>query len=664
VRGGWIGGVVLIAAACAHATPTPTPTPPSTSTSTPTPTPTSTSTSTSTPTPSVRPERSAAGAESKGPAAAPDPSGTTAQTRFPHLVAAVEKALSARFTSPVPVEVVDDAGFQRAAAASLSAVPAERWAELGRLLVAIEAIAPDADLAAAAARLRAGNGVAAFDATRGALVLRRAAPEAQGDAAAPVRDAVIVHELARALDAQRGAPPPPPAPDGDDARGAAELLLEGDAQLAALRALNAAASDRAIADAVEVVRAAATRTSGAAPPFLRDVVVAYATDGALLAAALARSGGRSLVERAFAAPPATTEQALHPEKYLAGELPAQLAPTDDGALRARGYARVLERGLGELALRAWVGLRLGPDAGEGAAAGWDGDRAVLYAKPGAPDAVVWATAWDTEADAAEVEAAFLAVESRRGARRSEAGCTAVPLPAAKAGARAPPAATARADAVCRTGRLVALVREVPADLAVALGRAAVAATPATTAPAPRLAGAQFVPATGGVIETSRGREEGLRHVDDALGFALARPEAPALRFVPGRTSTARQATPVTLEDPAGLASLEVAVLPLRLDARATAEGAARSVADRLGGGTVTPPEAVERDDGLAAFAVRFEARKAIGRVVVVAAPQRTYVLTAAWSERASLVTVSAIARAQDALEVLGPPAAIARPPEG
>src|SRR6185369_13603656 len=71
VRSGWFGGVLGIAVACAHTT-----SPPPTS---------------------VRPERSEA--ESKGaPAAvpAPDPSGTTVQTRFPHLVAAVEKALGVR----------------------------------------------------------------------------------------------------------------------------------------------------------------------------------------------------------------------------------------------------------------------------------------------------------------------------------------------------------------------------------------------------------------------------------------------------------------------------------------------------------------------------------------------------------------------------------------
>jgi hypothetical protein len=640
VRSGWSCAAAMLAVACGHATSTP----------------------------SARPERSAA--ESKGaPAAvpAPDPSGATAQTRFPHLVAAVEKALAARFSAPVPVSVADDAGFLAAAAASVQAVPAARWAELQRLLVALEAIAPDADLAAPAARLRARNGVAAFDAARGALVLRRAALEAKGDAAAQARDAIIVHELARALDAQRGAPVPPPEPDGDDARGAVELLLEGDAQLATLRATSAAASDRAIADAVEGVRAAATRASGDAPPFLRDLFVAYGTDGVLLAAALERSGGRSLVERAFAAPPATTEQALHPEKYVAGELPARLAPADDGALRARGYAEVLERGLGELALRAWIGLRLGHDAGEGAAAGWDGDRAVLYARAGAPDAVVWASAWDTEADAAEVEGAMVAVESRRGERRRDEGCTAVLLPAApRAGAEAKgtTGGQERADAVCRRTRLVALVRDVPADLALALARAAVAPAPGDTAPAPRLAGARFVPAAAGVIATSRGREEGLRYVNDALGFALTRPEAPALRFLAGRTSTARQATPVTLEDPAGFASLEVAIVPLTLDARTTAEGAARSVADRLGGGKIAPAEPVARDDGHKAFAARFETRNAVGRVLVVAAPQRTFVLTAAWSERASLVTVSAITRAQETLEVLAPPPAIAKPPEG
>ena len=63
----------------------------------------------------------------------------------------------------------------------------------------------------------------------------------------------------------------------------------------------------------------------------------------------------------------------------------------------RGYADFDEF------LRTLFDEKLEADESAKAAAGWDGDRYVLYGKPGMADAVVWVSTWDTPEDADQAE---------------------------------------------------------------------------------------------------------------------------------------------------------------------------------------------------------------------------------------------------------------------
>jgi hypothetical protein len=93
--------------------------------------------------------------------------------------------------------------------------------------------------------------------------------------------------------------------------------------------------------------------------------------------------------------PVSTEQIIHPEKYLQTprDLPTEITAPDFSTLLP-GHELRHENTFGELDMLILVG--------DEAAAGWDGDRMWYFEKPDGSDArLVWLSVWDTVADAAE-----------------------------------------------------------------------------------------------------------------------------------------------------------------------------------------------------------------------------------------------------------------------
>jgi len=102
------------------------------------------------------------------------------------------------------------------------------------------------------------------------------------------------------------------------------------------------------------------------------------------------------VDAAFARPPRSTTQILHPKKYLDGEWPVTIDVTGKQTLLA-GYRLVTENTLGEFGTWLFLSTHLkevGPSTE--AAAGWRGDRVLLYrAASGAKPVLVWISIWET-----------------------------------------------------------------------------------------------------------------------------------------------------------------------------------------------------------------------------------------------------------------------------
>lgn len=122
-----------------------------------------------------------------------------------------------------------------------------------------------------------------------------------------------------------------------------------------------------------------------------------------------RLGGFEAVDATIRTPPASTEQILHPEKYLAGEAPVAVMLDDISATLGDGWSRVYEQTMGELLVQILAtggeepplsipGLPVDWPHQE-VAEGWGGDRLAMYEHSDGRWAIAWQTAWDTPEDA-------------------------------------------------------------------------------------------------------------------------------------------------------------------------------------------------------------------------------------------------------------------------
>lgn len=129
------------------------------------------------------------------------------------------------------------------------------------------------------------------------------------------------------------------------------------------------------------------------------------------------------VDAAFANPPTTSEQVLHPQKYLDGEGAVAVTLEDGTAALGEGWAQVWDTTLGEWYLREHLATQLARSDANAAAAGWGGDRLHIYAGPETAD-LAWNVrlVWDTAVEQAEFEAAYAAFGEVRYGIAPENGC--------------------------------------------------------------------------------------------------------------------------------------------------------------------------------------------------------------------------------------------------
>jgi hypothetical protein len=153
--------------------------------------------------------------------------------------------------------------------------------------------------------------------------------------------------------------------------------------------------------------------TGDVPKFLVDELTWTYLGGYDYITALRRlAAGWKLVDYALQSrPPASTEQVLHPEKYVKDERPTTVR-IDSAGLRDDGYKPVDRGDLGELGTSF---LLIGKEGSE-AAAGWNGDRYELWHKPGTQisgcadpcrdgTVLVMRWSWDSAQDATEFDQA-------------------------------------------------------------------------------------------------------------------------------------------------------------------------------------------------------------------------------------------------------------------
>jgi hypothetical protein len=212
--------------------------------------------------------------------------------------------------------------------------------------------------------------------------------------------------------------------DDDDASFALSALVEGSATLASgVYVANGIASGTldvgrlsAMSDAVK------TERLNAMPAVLKRQLMGpyvlgmtFLTRGSV--EGLRDGFPKDDVDAAWARPPRSSEQILHPEKYWDAarrDDPKRVAIANPSRILGKGWTRAGAGVLGELTLGSLVGA-VAPDPAElaagggvwtnAAAAGWGGDRFELWTR-GEATVVLALTVWDTVKDATEFSAAL------------------------------------------------------------------------------------------------------------------------------------------------------------------------------------------------------------------------------------------------------------------
>lgn len=178
---------------------------------------------------------------------------------------------------------------------------------------------------------------------------------------------------------------------------AASALLEGDAQV-----LELAYGKKYLDGGPE----SQPPPGGLPPAFLLYALFPYQFGGEFVGE-LIKKGGYDLVDQVWRERlPETTEQILHPEKYLSGEAARQVRLQPSKALD--DWEATGSQTFGELDALALLSTKALPEGKEGkqigaAAEGWDGGIREVYSL-GEDRALAIATTWETPKDAAEFAA--------------------------------------------------------------------------------------------------------------------------------------------------------------------------------------------------------------------------------------------------------------------
>jgi hypothetical protein len=350
-----------------------------------------------------------------------------------------ERVRELSFTREVDVIVQDAAAIE---AYVESEIEPEHVEEASVLYGALGLIDPAIDLRALWLRLMSEQVVGYYDIDHGRLSIRedvmRAFEDAgggrvkkrsrqalgrnKGGSAVDLEEArvVLIHELVHALQDQHLDLAKTMKQERDtDGENALRALVEGDATLAMVSyvferegvPLHALTRDPArVRGLSNAVTAPMQGTELAkAPAIVRVSLMSAYVDGLSFAAALHGAGGFSRLNRAYAELPASSEQVLHPERFVRGEAVLRIALPDARSLLGEGYELVVEDTLGELELSVYFGTGAREAVARRAADGWNGDRVYVFRGAAGALSAVWITSWDDERHATEAEAAARAV---------------------------------------------------------------------------------------------------------------------------------------------------------------------------------------------------------------------------------------------------------------
>ncbi len=188
---------------------------------------------------------------------------------------------------------------------------------------------------------------------------------------------------------------------------AVTALIEGDATLAQIDfVLGDIGLARQFLEEIES-EDISTEQLDNAPPIVAETLIFPYEHGQVFAQVLYDEGGWNLIDDAYANPPTTTEQILHPEKYLDGEAGILIETPDLEGILGDNWRTIDEDTWGEFQISILLadGGELSEEQVTTASEGWGGDAYAAVTSV-AGEAILWETEWDSADDADEFATAL------------------------------------------------------------------------------------------------------------------------------------------------------------------------------------------------------------------------------------------------------------------
>lgn len=229
----------------------------------------------------------------------------------------------------------------------------------------------------------------------------------------PMNQVTLAHEVTHALQDQNfSLATVMPENSGNDDRDLALLaLVEGDATLAEEEFTTANFNAMDMLSLLFGSLGAITGLGNNA--YLEDSLLFPYSSGLEYVTALKDQGGWRAVDMAYAKPPQSTEQVMHPEKYFIGEAPVPVMIPDLAVILGPDWQPGFENVLGEFELVELLSRDISAARARRAAAGWAGDAIRYYDGPGGSSLIIMKLEWDSEAEAAEFATAMGEALERR-----------------------------------------------------------------------------------------------------------------------------------------------------------------------------------------------------------------------------------------------------------
>lgn len=196
-----------------------------------------------------------------------------------------------------------------------------------------------------------------------------------------------------------------------DSDKAVRALVEGDARLSEFLFYESLPTDQQVplAASLEEKTLEFSRSQEArdAPPIITETFGWEHAAGTDLVFRLYLEGGIRAINEAYKRPPQSTEQVIHPEKYLNGEEPHIVELPDLASALGADWQQRDSGVMGELLTMVYLSSFLTGDKAQVAAQGWGGDRYVLLKDSEDRLVIAIRFSWDTVTDAIEFFQVYL-----------------------------------------------------------------------------------------------------------------------------------------------------------------------------------------------------------------------------------------------------------------